>query len=66
MYKLNSGFRWTSSAEIEIELMGLVLIPEEIDSDIQQLEQQQLSRNNTTDFNSNYTNTNGVKRNRIL
>jgi uncharacterized membrane protein len=59
MYKLNSGFRWTSSAEIEIELMGLVLIPEEIDSDIQQLEQQQLSRNNTTDFNSNYTNTNG-------
>lgn len=28
MYKLNSGFRWTSSAEIEIELMGLVLVPE--------------------------------------
>lgn len=58
MYKLNSGFRWTSSAEIEIELMGLVLIPEETDSDIEQLEQQQLDQNNSinnTKFSSEIT-----------
>lgn len=52
MYKLNSGFRWTSSAEIEIELMGLVLIPDQTDSDIEQLDQQQLDENSSMNYTS--------------
>jgi uncharacterized membrane protein len=43
MYKLNSGFQWTSSAQAETEVMTLTLIPEEPDSDIQQLEKQRLN-----------------------
>lgn len=42
MYKLNSGFRWTSSAQTETQFIAINLIPEEQDSDIQQLEQQRL------------------------
>ncbi|GCL37832.1 MAG: DUF1634 domain-containing protein [Sphaerospermopsis kisseleviana] len=40
MYRLNSGFRWTSSIQQETEVMTLALISEEPDSDIQQLEKQ--------------------------
>ena len=40
MYKLNSGFRWTTSAAVKTEVMSLRLISDEKDADIQQLEQQ--------------------------
>ncbi|TAE58905.1 MAG: DUF1634 domain-containing protein [Nostocales cyanobacterium] len=43
MYKLNSGFRWSSSAPANTKVMALNLMPEEQDSDIQQLEQQRLN-----------------------
>jgi uncharacterized membrane protein len=43
MYKLNSGFRWTSSAQAETDIMTLTLMPEETDSDIQKLEKQRLN-----------------------
>ncbi|WP_413173010.1 DUF1634 domain-containing protein [Anabaena azotica] len=50
MYKLNSGFRWTSSAQTETEVMTLALMPEEQDSDIQQLEKQRLNHVNNMNF----------------
>ncbi|HLP89439.1 MAG TPA: DUF1634 domain-containing protein [Nostocaceae cyanobacterium] len=52
MYKLNSGFQWTSSAPAETEVMTLTLIPEELDSDIQQLEKQRLNHVNQINYHS--------------
>lgn len=40
MYKLNSGFRWTTSSAVNTEVMSLRLISDAKDADIQQLEQQ--------------------------
>ena len=37
MYKLNSGFRWTCSTQMETEFGNLAFKPEEEDSDLQQL-----------------------------
>jgi uncharacterized membrane protein len=42
MYKLNSGFRWTCTTEIERKVGNFTFELEERDSDIQQLEEQLL------------------------
>ena len=42
MYKLNSGFRWTCTTEIERKVGNFTFELEEQDSDIQQLEEQRL------------------------
>ena len=42
MYKLNSGFRWTCTTEIERKVGTFTFELEEQDSDIQQLEEQRL------------------------
>ncbi|RUS96465.1 hypothetical protein DSM107003_25620 [Trichormus variabilis SAG 1403-4b] len=51
MYKINSGFRWTTTAETEREIFALALAPEDIDSDLQQLEEHRL--NNVGQLNHN-------------
>ncbi|MBE9259842.1 MULTISPECIES: DUF1634 domain-containing protein [Aphanizomenonaceae] len=43
MYKLNSGFRWTCTTEIERKVGNFTFQLEERDCDIQQLEEQRLS-----------------------
>ncbi|MFN6518171.1 MAG: DUF1634 domain-containing protein [Nostoc sp. CreGUA01] len=43
MYKLNAGFRWTSSVQPESKVIALNLLPENSHSDINRLEEQQLS-----------------------
>ncbi|MFM6001093.1 MAG: DUF1634 domain-containing protein [Dolichospermum sp.] len=43
MYKLNSGFRWTCSAQMETEFANLAFKPEEEDSDLQHLTEQYLT-----------------------
>lgn len=43
MYKLNSGFRWTSSTQMETEFGNLAFKPEEEDSDLQHLSEQYLT-----------------------
>ncbi|MBK1987796.1 DUF1634 domain-containing protein [Sphaerospermopsis aphanizomenoides BCCUSP55] len=58
MYKINSGFRWTLTAKAESEIVTLVLLPETLDADHQQLEQQRQANiamlNNCCEINSNY------------
>jgi uncharacterized membrane protein len=44
MHKLNFGFRWTSSTESEIKVGIFAFKSDEQDSDIQQLEEQQLNQ----------------------
>jgi uncharacterized membrane protein len=51
MYKINSGFRWTTTADTEREIFALALAPEDIDSDLQQLEEHRL--NNVGQLNHN-------------
>jgi uncharacterized membrane protein len=43
MYKLNSGFRWTCTTQIETKIGTFTFELEERDSDIQQLEEQHLN-----------------------
>jgi uncharacterized membrane protein len=43
MYKLNSGFRWSSSTHGEVEVATLTFGANEIDADIQQLEEHRLN-----------------------
>ncbi|MFN7527771.1 MAG: DUF1634 domain-containing protein [Dolichospermum sp.] len=43
MYKLNSGFRWTCSTQMETEFGNLAFKPEEEDSDLQHLSEQYLT-----------------------
>jgi uncharacterized membrane protein len=63
MYIINSGFRWTSTAEIKNEIGTLVLLPKKPDADIQTLEEQhhthvQMLRNYCDiDINYNFTKT---------
>jgi uncharacterized membrane protein len=56
MYKLNSGFRWTSSAQADTQVMALNLMPEEQDSDIQQLEKQRLHNVNYINYHHEISN----------
>ena len=53
MYKLNSGFRWTSSAQTEVEVMTLSLMSADRDCNIQQLEKQHICNIN---YNSEISN----------
>ena len=43
MYKLNSGFRWTCSTQMETEFGNLAFKPEGEDSDLQHLKEQYLT-----------------------
>ncbi len=43
MYKLNAGFRWTSSVQPESKVIALNLLPENSHSDMNRLEEQQVS-----------------------
>ncbi|MBD2295523.1 DUF1634 domain-containing protein [Anabaena sphaerica FACHB-251] len=52
MYKLNSGFRWTSSAQAETEVMALALMPEEQDYDVQRLEKQHFNHVSQINYHS--------------
>jgi len=45
MYKLNSGFRWTCTTQIERKVGTFTFELEERDCDIQQLEEQRLNEN---------------------
>jgi len=44
MYKLNAGFRWALSAQPESKVIALTLSPENVHSDIEKLEEQQVNK----------------------
>ncbi|MBX9257989.1 DUF1634 domain-containing protein [Desmonostoc muscorum CCALA 125] len=63
MYKLNTGFRWASSAQAESKVIALSLPPENSHSDLEKLEEHQVStvaqlpNRSEVDANKNVTKT---------
>ena len=53
MYKLNSGFRWTCTAQAEIKVGTFTFEAEEQDSDIQHLEEQIINHAAQINFDEN-------------